>query len=79
MFRRDPRVAFPGFTGCGEAEDEFGVAQDRDIGVVRREDELAAAFFLPHDWHHALCDETVVEIVFRLIDDKRRFRFEQQE
>ena len=79
MRRRDPRLALPGLASCSEAEDEFGVAEDRDVGVVRREDELAAALFLPHDWHHALRDEAVVEIVFGLIDYKWRFRFKQQE
>ena len=44
---------------------------------MRREDELSAAFFLPNNRYHALSDEAVVEIVFRLIDDKRRFRFKQ--
>ena len=44
-----------------------------------REDELSAPFFLPHDRHHALGDKAVVEIVFRLIDNKRGFRFQQQQ
>ena len=71
--------ALPGLACRSEAEDEFGIAEDRDIGVVRREDELTAALFLPHNRHHALRDEAVVEIIFRLIDYKRRFRFKQQE
>ena len=79
MLRRDPRLALPGLAGRSEAEDELRVAEDRDIGVVRREDELPAALFLPHDRHHALRDEAVVEIVFGLIDDQRRFRFKQHE
>jgi antitoxin (DNA-binding transcriptional repressor) of toxin-antitoxin stability system len=36
---------------------------------------LLAADFL----HHALCDESVIEIVFRLIEHERTFGFEQEQ
>ena len=45
MSRRDPSLALPGLACRSEAEDEFGIAEDRDVGVVRREDKLAAARF----------------------------------
>ncbi len=62
MLGCDPRLALPGLNHRSESEDEFGIAEDRDVGVVRREDELTTTLFLAHDRHHALSDEAVVEI-----------------
>ena len=76
MFRRHPRVALLRFSGRGEAENQFGVTENRDVRVVRREHELPLPFFLPHDRHDAFGYETVVEVVFGLIDHQRRFGFE---
>lgn len=44
MPRHDSRLAFLGLACCSEAKDKFSIAEDRDVRVVCREDELAAAF-----------------------------------
>ena len=62
MFRCNPRLALLGLACRNEAKDEFGIAKDRNIGVVHREDELSATLLLSHNRHNILRDETIVEI-----------------
>ena len=59
--------------GSGQADYKLGIAQHGDIGIVGRENKLPKLFFPAHGWHHALGDKAVIEIVFRLIDNERRF------
>jgi acyl-CoA synthetase (AMP-forming)/AMP-acid ligase II len=54
-----------------EPDDQFSIAKDRDVCIVRREDELPLALLVLHGRHHPISDEAVVEVVFRLVDDER--------
>lgn len=60
-----------GLTGIRQADDEFGVAQHRDVRIVRRENELQTPLFLAHLRNHAFGDEPIIQIVLRLIDHER--------
>ena len=70
MAWEDVGAAGGGFAGGGEAEDEFGVAEDGDVGVVGGKDELAALLFFAHSGDDALGDEAVVEVVLWLVHDQ---------
>src|SRR6266567_8636465 len=47
----------------------LGIAQDREVGVLRRENKLDVSFQHPDELDHVLEDGLVVQIVFRLIDE----------
>ena len=79
MLGGDARAAVRGLASGGKADDQLGIAEDRDVGVVGGEKELPALLLLAHARDDALGDEAVVEIVLRLIDDERRFGLEQQQ
>ena len=57
---------------------EFGVAENGNICVVRREHELAPPFLVAHLRDNALGDEAIVEVVLGLINDQGRVRLQQQ-
>ena len=43
MLWRDPRLALTSLTCRSEAEDEFGISENRNVGVLRRKDKLVPA------------------------------------
>ncbi|EGQ62774.1 hypothetical protein GGI1_14983 [Acidithiobacillus sp. GGI-221] len=43
-----------------------------------REDELPFAFLIPHRRYNTFGNEAIVEVILRLINDERSFRFKQQ-
>ena len=63
----------------GQPDDQLRVAEDRDVGVMRGEDELPSPLLLSHFRHYAFGDEPVVEVVFGLVDDERRLGLKQQQ
>ncbi len=46
---------------------QLGVAQNRDIGIMGDDNDLAPLFGAPKHWHKCGIYEFAVEIVFRLI------------
>ena len=69
-----PRSASP---RSAQAHDQLGVAGHGDIRAVSREDELLALLFLAHARHDTLCNEAVVEVVLRLVNDEWRGGLEE--
>ena len=57
----------------------FRVTEDRNVGVVRDEDQLATFLYLADAVHDRLEDEPVVKVVFRLVDDQRILAVEQED
>jgi hypothetical protein len=57
-----------------ERDYQFRIAQHRNVSVVATSDDLSRALELPELLNDAVVDETVVEVVFRLVDDQRRGR-----
>ena len=79
MLRGDLRVAFVRVARRAQAHDELGIPEDRNVRVVGREQELASLLLFAHPRHHPFRDETVVQIVLRLIDDERRIGLQEQQ
>jgi hypothetical protein len=72
VFWRDFRVTtVAALAACLKTQDQFGIAEHRDVGIMAGEHELPPPLLLPHSWDDAFGDETVVEIVLWLIDDER--------
>src|SRR5690606_12576330 len=57
----------------------FGVAEDGDVRVVGRDDELSLLLRIPEPPDDVLVDESVVEVVLRLIDDERVVVVQEQQ
>jgi len=74
VLRRDPRYTVFPFSPRRKSNDQLGVSQYRDVGVVSREYELPPAFLLAHDGDYAVRDEAVVQVIFGLIHDERGLR-----
>ena len=72
MLGRDPCPHSTGISGRSEPNDQLGIAQHGNIGVVSRKNELSTSLGLSHSRHDTFRDKPVVEIVFGLIDDQRR-------
>ncbi len=43
-----------------------------------RENELSQSLFPSHDWHYAFYNETIVKIIFGLINYERGVGFQEQ-
>ena len=50
-------------------EHPVGVAKHRDIWIVGYEDDLSSVFHRPQRRDHSVEYESIVEVVFRLIDE----------
>ena len=57
-----------------KSKNQFGVAKNRYVGIVSGENKLATTFLLAHLGHDPFCDEAIVEVVFRLVNNQRRLR-----
>ena len=58
---------------------QLGIAKYRDVGIMCGKNELALTFFLTDSGYYTLSNETIIEIIFRLIYNQRRFRLQEQE
>ena len=56
---------------CVESDHEFSVAQDGEVRVVRRDDDLPSLTDSCEDLDHLGKDVSVVEVIFGLIDEER--------
>ena len=75
----DSRTAALRLACWAQTDDEFGIAQNRNVRVVGGEHELSASLFFPDARHNAFGDEAVVQVVLRLIDDERCLGLQQQQ
>lgn len=57
------------FAGATQRDDQLGITENSDVGVVRDDDDLPVLLDAPQRPNNRLVDELAIEIVFRLIDD----------
>jgi hypothetical protein len=55
-----------------KACNQLCVAENRDISVMRCEEELTTVLLFTHTRYPAVRDKPIVQIILRLIDDKGR-------
>jgi len=57
--------------GIGAGKDLFRITENRKVGIVGGEYELSLWFEAANEFYHILVNRLVVQIVFRLIDEKQ--------
>ena len=72
MFMTDGCLPSLCFTQWGEPQNQFRIAKHWNVRVVSGENKLSTALCLSYFRHHTVCDETIIKIVLRLVDDERR-------
>ena len=63
----------------GEYENALGLAKDRYVRIVRDKDYLTASLNCLQRSNDSVVNESVVEIVFRLINQQGSFTLSQQD
>jgi len=58
-------------------EDDLGITEDSNIGIVRDDKDLSTFLDVPEGSHNTRKYECVVEIVLRLVDNQRLVRLGQ--
>jgi hypothetical protein len=63
----------------GEDDDLFGVAEDRNVGFVRRDEELALLLGVAQATDDTFVDEAVIQVVLGLVEDQWAVALQQRE